>query len=169
MFNVIDCRMLWFSQQVYVTSFRVSFFLMTIALLFFFFSHPGKGGGRGHKISDYFEVGACSSCILSIFKLISSDLTSKVMCFCVVCRGQWYWNQSSAWHSSSGTVLSSALSLQPSRCRKSHSYHQTSDLFRRHTLEQTSLVLEHHTHVLTMCSMYVCRSLFRCNLNLLII
>jgi len=28
------------------------------------FPHLGKGGGRGHKISDYFEVGSCSAFIL---------------------------------------------------------------------------------------------------------
>ncbi len=66
--------------------------------IFFLFT-LGKGVGRGHKISDYFEVGTCSSFILLLVSIWSpfwvtflfsyaffSGLTS-VTCLCVVCRG----------------------------------------------------------------------------------
>lgn len=54
------------SQKVFVASFVSHndygsdvFFLFTL----------GKGVGRGHKISDYFEVGACSSFILLLVSI----------------------------------------------------------------------------------------------------
>lgn len=48
------------SQQVYATSFSVVSHNDYGSDIFFFFFILGKGGGRGHKISDYFEVGTCS-------------------------------------------------------------------------------------------------------------
>lgn len=50
---------------------RFLFLIMTMAQIFFFFFTLGKGGGRGHKISDYFEVGACSSFILLLVSIWS--------------------------------------------------------------------------------------------------
>uniref|UniRef100_A0A8C1UET0 non-specific serine/threonine protein kinase n=1 Tax=Cyprinus carpio TaxID=7962 RepID=A0A8C1UET0_CYPCA len=67
------------SHNKWMLLFRVLFLIMTMAQIFFSFFPLGKGGGRGHKISDYFEVGSelTMEKLAALESSKSSDLEKK--------------------------------------------------------------------------------------------